>query len=73
VVTDEKNYRAETTKIAGLAFLSPLGRIILDPLSLLYNYDYLVIFLFLVYSIVLAFIGLVFVLKAHDILEGNKR
>ncbi|MBI1858269.1 MAG: hypothetical protein HYR97_04055 [Candidatus Melainabacteria bacterium] len=73
MATDEQNFRAETTKVAGLAFLTPMGRILLDPLPLLHGYNLFEITIYSVYALGLAFLGIIFILKGHDILIERRK
>jgi len=72
VITEEQKYRAETSKIAGFALMTPIGRIVLDPL-LLEEFGFIGGIAYLMVAILLCLCGIVAVVKGCDILDINRR
>ena len=73
MVTEEQKFRAETIRLGGVAFMTPLGKAILELFDLINKYGPLMFFIFFIYSLGLAYIGLVFIVRSYDIITFSKR
>lgn len=73
MANDIQKYRAQFFQIAGFALMSPFGRFILDLKDMkLKDANLWVLFCFLL-SIILSYIGIIFLLKGEEHLEEYKR
>ncbi len=73
MIKEVDKYGAEIFKIAGFAFMSPFGRIIVQP-SVVFNELGLIVFIFyMIFSLFLFFIGLLVLIKGHGILDKDWR
>ena len=68
MVTEEQKFRAETIRLGGVAFLAPTGKVVLELFDLIDKYGVLKFIIFLTYSVVFAYVGLVFIAKSYDII-----
>lgn len=68
MVTEEQKFRAETYRITGFAMLTPIGRILLDPLPLFNEYELTPFIFYLTFSIIAGIIGFLLIEKARGIL-----
>ena len=62
-------YRAETLRIFGLAFLTPVARILLDPLLFLEDYQGIACIIYLSLSVISAIIGLRVIARGLEVIE----
>ena len=73
MIKEIDRYGSEIFKIAGFAFMSPFGRIIVQP-SVVFNELGLVAFIFyMIFSLFLFFVGLIVLIKGYDILDKDWR
>ncbi len=73
MIPKDEEYRAEIFKIAGFAMMAPIGKFFLEPWVIFKEVNNGIFFIFLVVSLLLAYIGLVFVMKGYDILLIHRR
>ncbi len=64
-------YNAEVFKIAGFAFIAPLGRFFLEPIALIEECRIYIV-LYVIISIVLAFAGIVFIIRGSYLLDKGE-
>lgn len=69
LITEEQKYRSEIAKITGMAFMTPVGRIFLDPFTFVQQYDSQFVINYFLYSLLVGSMGFILMLKAHDILK----
>ena len=68
LIREVDKYGAEIFKIVGFAFMSPFGRIIVQP-SVVFNELSRVAFIFyIIFSLFLFFVGLMVLIKGYEIL-----
>jgi len=72
MITEEEKYVSEVAKIVGIAFLSPLGRIFLDPFTFVKGHELMFVLSYFLYALALAFVGFAFFVKGRDILKANR-
>ena len=65
-------YRVETFRIFGLAFMTPFGKLVLDFPNLKLEGINLLSILYFVFSLVLTYIGIILVLKGFEILDNKE-
>lgn len=69
----EIEFRAETFRIVGIAFCSPLGKLLLNPLDILEKSNWIVFILYLTFSLVGLYCGINVILRAHELLSNHRR
>ena len=62
-------YQAETLRIFGLAFLTPLARLLLDPLAFLKEYHGVAWIIYGLLSVICAILGLIIITRGLEIIE----
>ncbi len=73
MIPKDEEYRTEIFKIAGFAMMAPIGKFFLEPWVTFKEVNNGIFFIFLIVSLFLAYIGLVFVMKGYDILLIHRR
>lgn len=63
---NEDKFRAETLRIFGIALMTPGGKIFLDPFGLFDRLGLLKFCIVVSYSVLLFYIGLVFIARGYD-------
>ena len=66
VASDLEKYRAQFFQICGFCFMTPLGKVILGLLD--YDLDKIwpKLFAYFIFSLLLAYLGIIFVLKGEE-------
>ena len=70
---NENKFRAETIRLAGIAFLTPIGTFFLDPFVLFHRYGLMSLLIFISYSAIFAYIGLIFIARSFDIMSKDRK
>jgi hypothetical protein len=70
---EEPKYRAEIFKIAGIAFMTPFGKLLINPFSLYKNLGPVEFIYFILVSLFFAFIGLLFIEQGRVIIHYWER
>lgn len=71
-VTDKvQNYRANMFQIAGFAFMTPLGSLVINLLELKLSDLGLKFVFYLLFTLLLSLLGIIFLVKGMDALEGK--
>ena len=73
MVSEEKKFRAELIKLGGVAFLAPVGKIFLNPFITFNENGTLMFIVSLLYSLFLAYLGLVFIIRSYDIISSERK
>lgn len=73
MLSEENKFKAETLRMTGVAFLTPLARVFLDPFGLFTERGPLIFLVLVIYSSALAFVGLLCIARCSDIIDGRKR
>ena len=69
MIKEVDKYGAEIFKISGFALMSPLGRVVIQP-TVVFNELGIVVFMFYVlFTLLMFFIGSFLLLKGYDILD----
>ena len=66
---NKNKYKAETFRIIGLAMLTPLGRALLDPLSLLSEYQGLALAFYVTITFTGLILGFICINRGLEIIE----
>ena len=69
MVTEEEKFRADTFRILGIAFITPLGRLLVDPLAFYQEYGLVHTVIYFVYALTAAYIGLIHIEFSRGILD----
>ena len=72
MVNDQQKYRSEICKIIGFTLMTPLGRIILDPM-MYKKFDITWFVVYICFSILICSIGIITLVIGHDILDPTRR
>ena len=72
MITEEQKFRAETFRMLGIALLAPAGKILIDPLTFYQEQGLIYTVIYIVFSLVAAYVGLVHIEKARVILEEKR-
>ena len=72
VVKENTKFRAETIRLGGIAFLAPIGKVVMDLFELIDQYGSLKFIVFFIYSLGLAYVGLVFIARSYDIISCSE-
>ena len=70
MITEGKKYRAYTLNVSGFALMSPLGRIVLEPVSTFNEFGAFGLICYLLLALGLTYIGISVVVRGCDILES---
>ncbi len=73
MLSEEEKFRVEIIRLAGIAFMAPAGKIFMDLFDLIDSLGIFKFSIFVSYSLLLAFLGLIFIAKAYDIIIESKR
>lgn len=73
MTTEEQKFRADTIRLGGIAFMAPIGKVFVDLFELIDKYGLFMFFIFLIYSLGLAYVGLIFIVRSHDIIALEKK
>jgi len=73
VITEEQKYRAYTFNIAGFALMTPLARIVADPLATFKEYGLNGFIVFFIFCLFLFFAGIVFISIGRGILDTYRK
>ena len=66
MASDLQRYRAQFFQISGFAFMTPLGKFILDLKDIKLEQVGIWFFVYLVFSLLLAYCGIIFLLKGEE-------
>ena len=72
MVNDQQKYRSEICKIIGFTLMTPFGRVILDPI-MYKKFDINWFVVYICFSMLVCLIGIITLIKGHDILDLNRR
>ena len=72
MITEEEKLRSEIIKIGGIAFMTPLGRVLYDPFELAINNGIFQSLVYFAYSLVLAYVGIIFISRSLDIMTERQ-
>jgi len=70
---EEPKYRAEIFKIAGIAFMTPVGRLVINPFGLYKSLGLGEFIYFILVSLLFGFIGLLFIEQGRVIIHFWER
>ena len=73
MVTEEEKFRAETFRIFGIIFLTPLGKILIDPLAFCQEHDLTYNIIYSVLALISAYIGLTHIEIARATLDKKNK
>ena len=72
MITEEDKYKSQTFRIFGIGMTVPFGSIFLDPLSIIKTYGIKLFVFYVLFTIVLALLGLVFIERGRVIIHERK-
>ncbi len=73
VIKEVDKYGSEIFKIAGFAFMSPFGRIIVQPSIVFNELGFNGFIFYIIFSLFLFFIGIISLIKGYNILDKEWR
>ena len=68
MITEEEKFKAETFRILGIALITPIGKIFLDPYKFVIEHNLIYVAIYLLFAIVCAIVGIIHIDFARDIL-----
>ena len=68
MATERQKYKAYTLNIAGFALMAPLGKIFVQP-EVIFKFDPVWLLVFVIVSLTLLMVGIIFVGRGCDILD----
>ena len=72
MVTELDKYRAQFFQVGGLCFMTPLGKVVLGLLDYDLGRMWLKLLLYSIFSLLLFYVGIIFVVKGEEHLEKEK-
>lgn len=69
MLSKQTEQRAEILKIAGFALITPFGRIFIEPMIVIKEFNSPWIFAYVLFVIFIAIVGLEFIVRSCDILS----
>ena len=69
VVTEEEKFRADTFRILGVALITPIARILLDPYAYFTEHNIIYSIFYLIFALGFAYAGLLHIERARVILD----
>ncbi len=69
MASDLSKHKADMLKIGGLALISPFGRIIMQPMLVIKEFNSSWFFAYLIFAFLLAVLGFIVILRSYDMLR----
>lgn len=73
MVKESQKYRAQFLQISGLCLMTPLGKLVLEFLDIRWNNLTIKFFFYLIVILVLAYFGIIFIIRGMEILEYGEQ
>ena len=73
MITEEEKFRAETFRIFGIILLTPLGKILIDPMVFYQEHDLIYNIIYSVVALISAYIGLIHIEIARATLDKKEK
>ena len=73
MASEEEKFRAETFRIFGIIFLTPLGKILIDPLVFYQEHGLVYTIIYFVLAFILGYIGLLHIEIARGTLDKKNK
>jgi len=73
MISEEEKFKAQTFRIFGLALLTLLGRIFLDPLEFFLKYGLILSISYTTLALSFALLGFILIDKGRDIISEKRR
>ena len=69
MINEEKKYLAYTFNVAGFAFVTPIGKIVLEPISTFNQFGFKGFIFYLIFCLVLGGVGIISIILGKDIIK----
>jgi len=69
MLTEEEKYKSRNFNLAGIALMTPLGKIIIEPIEVFTSLGFWEFTFYLAFSILLFLLGFILIDKGRDILS----
>ena len=69
MASNKFEYRSDIFKIAGFSLMTPLGRIVIEPIIVLKEFGSIGFIVFIVISLTLLLFGIILIMKGYEALE----